>query len=153
MDTITNTNTNTNTNTITTKHLMKTELKPFQRDTVDKMLAFESSYDGGLLLNSTGTGKSLCAINMIITSNTKTLIVCGGGVKNIALMELLKIQGRNKLPMIKIESSSQFGIDPQLVESLAFAWLAWAFMQKRPANLPAVTGSKAPRILGALYPA
>ena len=86
-------------------------------------------------------------------SETKTLIVCGGGVKNIALMELLKIQGRNKLPMMKIESSSQFGIDPQLVESLAFAWLAWAFMQKRPANLPAVTGSKAPRILGALYPA
>jgi anhydro-N-acetylmuramic acid kinase len=86
-------------------------------------------------------------------SETKTLIACGGGVKNIALMELLKIQARNKLPMIKIESASQFGIDPQLVESLAFAWLAWAFMQKRPANLPAVTGSKAPRILGALYPA
>ena len=86
-------------------------------------------------------------------SETKTLIVCGGGVKNIALMELLKIQGRNKLPMMKIESSSQFGIDPQLVESLAFAWLAWDFMQKRPANLPAVTGSKGPRILGACYPA
>ena len=86
-------------------------------------------------------------------SNTQTLIVCGGGVRNIALLELLKIQARDQMPNLKIASSAQFGIDPQLVESLAFAWLAWAFMQKRPANVPAVTGAKGSRILGALYPA
>lgn len=86
-------------------------------------------------------------------SSTETLIVCGGGVKNIALMELLKIQARVKLPKLKIESSAQLGVDPQLVEGLAFAWLAWAFMQKRPANVPAVTGAKGLRVLGALYPA
>ena len=85
-------------------------------------------------------------------SNTQILIVCGGGVKNIALLELLKIQARDQLPNLKITSSAQFGIDPQLVESLAFAWLAWAFMQKRPANVPAVTGAKESRVLGALYP-
>jgi anhydro-N-acetylmuramic acid kinase len=86
-------------------------------------------------------------------SNTQTLIVCGGGVRNIALLELLKIQARQQLPRLTIASSGQFGVDPQLVESLAFAWLAWAFMQKRPANVPAVTGAKGSRILGALYPA
>jgi anhydro-N-acetylmuramic acid kinase len=86
-------------------------------------------------------------------SNTQTLIVCGGGVRNIALLELLKIQARRHLPNLRITSSAEFGIDPQLVESLAFAWLAWAFMQKRPANVPAVTGAKGSRILGALYPA
>ena len=86
-------------------------------------------------------------------SNTQTLIVCGGGVRNIALLELLKIQARRHLPNLRITSSAQFEIDPQLVESLAFAWLAWAFMQKRPANVPAVTGAKGSRILGALYPA
>ncbi len=91
---------------------------------------------------------ALCSV----ANNTQTLIVCGGGVKNIALLELLKIQGRTKLPNMQIASSAQFGIDPQLVESLAFAWLAWAFMQKRPANVPAVTGAKGLRILGALYP-
>jgi len=86
-------------------------------------------------------------------SNTETLIVCGGGVRNIALLELLKIQARHQLPRLTIASSGQFGVDPQLVESLAFAWLAWAFMQKRPANVPAVTGAKGSRILGTLYPA
>jgi anhydro-N-acetylmuramic acid kinase len=86
-------------------------------------------------------------------SNTQSLIVCGGGVRNIALLELLKIQARRQLPNLTIASSAQLGIDPQLVESLAFAWLAWAFMQKRPANVPAVTGAKGSRILGAFYPA
>ena len=50
-------------------------------------------------------------------------------------------------------SSEAAGIDPQLVEGLAFAWLAWAHKEKRPANLPAVTGAKGLRILGACYPA
>jgi anhydro-N-acetylmuramic acid kinase len=84
---------------------------------------------------------------------TRCLIVCGGGTKNIALLELLKIHAQKQIPNLVIESSAQHGIDPQLVEALAFAWLAWAHQQKRPANLPAVTGAKGLRVLGAYYPA
>lgn len=80
------------------------------------------------------------------------LIVCGGGTKNIALMELLKIFAGKIKPGLMIESSAQHGIDPQLVEGLAFAWLAWAHQRKRPANVPAVTGAKGLRVLGAYYP-
>jgi anhydro-N-acetylmuramic acid kinase len=85
---------------------------------------------------------------------THTLIVCGGGARNNALMNLLKVKAQHvfKVP-IKITTSDSAGIDPQLVEGLAFAWLAWAHKEKRPANLPAVTGAKGPRILGACYPA
>jgi anhydro-N-acetylmuramic acid kinase len=85
---------------------------------------------------------------------TQKLIVCGGGAKNNALMNLLKVKAQHlfKEP-IKITTSDSVGIDPQLVEGLAFAWLAWAHKEKRPANLPAVTGAKGPRILGACYPA
>jgi anhydro-N-acetylmuramic acid kinase len=79
--------------------------------------------------------------------------VCGGGTKNIALLELLKIHAQKQIPSLVIESSAQHGIDPQLVEALAFAWLAWAHQQKRPANMPAVTGAKGLRVLGAYYPA
>ena len=84
---------------------------------------------------------------------TQTLIVCGGGARNTALINLLKSKSAEffKHPL-KITTSDTEGIDPQLVEGLAFAWLAWAHQQKRPANLPAVTGSKGPRILGACYP-
>jgi hypothetical protein len=40
-----------------------------------------------------------------------------------------------------------------LVEALAFAWLARAFVERRVGNLPAVTGACGARLLGALYPA
>jgi anhydro-N-acetylmuramic acid kinase len=85
---------------------------------------------------------------------TQTLIVCGGGARNTALMNLLKASSQAvfKNPL-EIVTSDVLGIDPQLVEGLAFAWLAWAHKEKRPANLPAVTGAKGPRILGACYPA
>ena len=85
---------------------------------------------------------------------TEKLIVCGGGARNNALMNLLKVKAQHlfKKPL-EIITSDSAGIDPQLVEGLAFAWLAWAHKEKRPANLPAVTGAKGPRILGACYPA
>ena len=85
---------------------------------------------------------------------TQKLIVCGGGARNNALMNVLKVKSQNffKQPL-EITTSDSAGIDPQLVEGLAFAWLAWTHKEKRPANLPAVTGAKGPRILGACYPA
>jgi anhydro-N-acetylmuramic acid kinase len=85
---------------------------------------------------------------------TQSLIVCGGGARNHALMNLFRVKAQNffKNPL-EITTSESAGIDPQLVEGLAFAWLAWAHQEKRPANLPAVTGAKGPRILGACYPA
>ena len=85
---------------------------------------------------------------------TQTLIVCGGGARNIALLELFKARAKDLFKnSLEIVTSDALGIDPQLVEGLAFAWLAWAHKEKRPANLPAVTGAKGPRILGACYPA
>ena len=86
--------------------------------------------------------------------HTQKLIVCGGGARNHALMNLLKVKSGDFFKRtLEITTSDSAGIDPQLVEGLAFAWLAWAHKEKRPANLPAVTGAKGPRILGACYPA
>jgi len=85
---------------------------------------------------------------------TQKLIICGGGARNTAMMNVF-ITHSTKLfaSPLEIVTSDTLGIDPQLVEGLAFAWLAWAHKEKRPANLPAVTGAKGPRILGACYPA
>lgn len=85
---------------------------------------------------------------------TQKLIICGGGARNHALINLFKVKSHHffKQPL-EITTSDSAGIDPQLVEGLAFAWLAWAHKEKRPANLPAVTGAKGSRILGACYPA
>jgi anhydro-N-acetylmuramic acid kinase len=84
---------------------------------------------------------------------TEVLIVCGGGVRNTALLNGLRDHAQTVFShALEIRSSEASGIDPQLVEALAFAWLAWAHKTKRPANLPAVTGASGPRILGACYP-
>ena len=79
---------------------------------------------------------------------TQRLVVCGGGAFNTALMDRL----RQRLDPIEVLDSGALGLPAQQVEATAFAWLAWCHVQGRPGNLPAVTGAKGPRVLGALYP-
>lgn len=77
------------------------------------------------------------------------LILCGGGAKNGYLIERLK----EHLPDFTTVSSDQLGWSADAMEAAAFAWLAWAFQNKKAGNIPAVTGAFGPRRLGALYPA
>ena len=81
--------------------------------------------------------------------------VCGGGAFNRHLMGQLVGALRQKLPVhaFDIDTTDALGISPNHVESLAFAWLAQRFCLRQPGNVPAVTGAKGPRVLGALYPA
>jgi anhydro-N-acetylmuramic acid kinase len=83
---------------------------------------------------------------------TKRLLICGGGIKNNRLITQIK-KVCAWIPQENIQSTAVRSIDPQTVEAAAFAWLAWAHQRKQPANLPAVTGAKGLRILGAHYPA
>ncbi len=80
----------------------------------------------------------------------EAVYVCGGGAYNGALMRALAAElGGNT----KVESTAALGVAPNRVEALAWAWLAYRFEQRKAGNLPAVTGAKGARILGALYPA
>ena len=76
------------------------------------------------------------------------IIVCGGGAKNKALMRRLA----ELCAPAALEPSDRHGIDPQLVEATAFAWLAQRALQGLPGNLASVTGARGPRVLGAVYP-
>ena len=80
---------------------------------------------------------------------TCRLLVCGGGAFNTHLMHRLAAL----LPAVAVVSTAAHGVPPEQVEALAFAWLAAAFGTRQPGNLPAVTGARGPRVLGALYPA
>ncbi len=79
----------------------------------------------------------------------RRLIACGGGVRNGALLARL----RHLLAPMPVESSARHGIEPLQVEAAAFAWLAQQALRGQPGNLPAVTGARGARILGAIYPA
>lgn len=86
---------------------------------------------------------------------TQTVYVCGGGAENGFLMQLLAqaLNRGNETASIKVLSTAALGIAPNHVEAFAFAWLARRFDQRLPGNLPAVTGARGLRVLGALYPA
>ena len=79
----------------------------------------------------------------------QALYVCGGGAHNNTLMQRI----RTLLPGIQVATTAALGIDPDWVEALAFAWLARQALHHAPGNLPAVTGARGERILGAIYPA
>lgn len=80
---------------------------------------------------------------------TTRLLVCGGGVRNPLLMARL----RARLAGVTVESSQYWGLDPDYLEAMGFAWLARETLAGRPGNLPAVTGARGPRVLGAIHPA
>ncbi|WP_345589970.1 anhydro-N-acetylmuramic acid kinase [Verticiella sediminum] len=75
--------------------------------------------------------------------------VCGGGAANPVLLAAIAAE----LPGVVVASTAELGIPPQQVEALAFAWLARTHVEGLSGNLPAVTGARGPRILGAYYPA
>lgn len=95
------------------------------------------------------TALSLCNAVQRECPTTQALYVCGGGVHNTTLMQRL----HSLLPTTQVASTSAVGIDPDWMEALAFAWLARQTLHHLPGNLPAVTGARGARILGAIHPA
>ncbi|MBS7559324.1 MULTISPECIES: anhydro-N-acetylmuramic acid kinase [Pseudomonas] len=80
---------------------------------------------------------------------TQELLVCGGGAHNGTLMRRLSAL----LPGTQVNSTAVYGVDPDWVEAMAFAWLAHCCLEGIAANRPSVTGARGPRVLGAIYPA
>lgn len=84
--------------------------------------------------------------------DTDEILVCGGGVHNIRLMSSLLSSAQNLISKdIKAISTAEKGINPDQMESMAFAWLAMRTLERRPGNLPSVTGACEEVVLGAVY--
>jgi anhydro-N-acetylmuramic acid kinase len=76
-----------------------------------------------------------------------TVYLCGGGARNLYLVELLK----STLVGTTIRSTAERNIDPQHIEGAAFAWLAYRRLQQLPGVLASVTGARRDSISGAIY--
>lgn len=85
----------------------------------------------------------------ILRPHVKELRVCGGGAKNPLMISELALLN----PELVVTTTADLGVDPQDVEGLAFAWLAYRFDRRESGNLPSATGASGSRILGCLYPA
>ena len=82
-------------------------------------------------------------------TESEAVFVCGGGAYNHALMAALQ----QRLAPRFVSTTATLGIPEMDVEAVAFAWLGQAFFAGDAGNLPAVTGARGPRRLGAYYPA
>jgi anhydro-N-acetylmuramic acid kinase len=88
-----------------------------------------------------------CSIAQAVKNHapeTQKILICGGGAHNEHLMKRLQIN----LPDYPISSTDTFGVHPDWVEAMAFAWLAKQTIHGLPGNLPAVTGARQAVVLG-----
>lgn len=76
------------------------------------------------------------------------LYLCGGGTHNKTLFHNL----HTLLPKVAVKSVADLGVNPDYLEAMLFAWLAAQTINSQAVNLTKITGSKAPAILGAIYP-
>lgn len=76
------------------------------------------------------------------------LYVCGGGAHNAGLLAALQ---RLAAPQT-VSTTAALGLNPDYVEAVAFAWFAKRTLEGRRSSLASVTGARADRILGGIYP-
>lgn len=93
------------------------------------------------------TAITICDAIKQYAPDTERVLICGGGIHNDYLLEL--IQQHLECP---VESTELYGLHPDHVEAMAFAWLARQTMNNLPGNLKEVTGAANSVILGGIYP-
>jgi SNF2 family DNA or RNA helicase len=79
---------------------LKTELKEFQKETVERMLKYEEKYDGGLLLNDAGLGKTICMLGVMNRYKLRTLIIVNSGLIENWINEIKKHTTVNLLDVV-----------------------------------------------------
>lgn len=80
---------------------------------------------------------------------TEEIYLAGGGARNSALVSRITSLARGR----RVALTDALGVPTAHVEAMAFAWLAMKCVRREPVDLTAVTGARAARVLGAIYPA
>lgn len=75
------------------------------------------------------------------------VMLCGGGTYNDYLCQRID----QNAPGYLLQTTTEFGIEPQWIEATAFAWLAKQTLAGLPSNVPSVTGASRSTILGGIY--
>jgi anhydro-N-acetylmuramic acid kinase len=84
--------------------------------------------------------------NAIRPVHPAEVLVCGGGVHNAHLVS--RLSGR--LPQTSFHSTANYGLDPDWVEAVLFAWLAQERLAGRFQDTRQITGASKPVMLGAI---
>jgi anhydro-N-acetylmuramic acid kinase len=95
------------------------------------------------------TARSIADAIASLTVNIDRVLLCGGGSHNT----LLRSRIAQLLPKQKHGSTTDFGIDADWLEAMAFAWLAKQRLDSKSGNIPSTTGASRACILGGIYSA
>jgi len=80
----------------------------------------------------------------ILPHDPGDVLVCGGGAHNRHLLHRLEAQ----MPGIPVKSTAEFGLDPDWVEAVLFAWLARERLAGHALDTGSITGAEHPVLLG-----
>ena len=80
--------------------------------------------------------------------DVEQVYICGGGARNEFLVEELESQ----LHECDLFTTDELGVEADAVEAMAFAWLAYAHINKIQGSIASVTGAKEGAILGTFCP-
>lgn len=78
-----------------------------------------------------------------------TLILGGGGTRNATLCGHLE----QKFAPSKVTTASEFGVNDDAKEAIAFAMFGYNTLKSKPSNVPSATGASCRMILGKITPA
>ncbi len=93
------------------------------------------------------TARTIADAILHYETEVEEILVCGGGAHN----EVLMLRLADLLDPAIVESTEPYGLHPDWVEAMAFAWLAQRTLTGQPGNIPAVTGARHSVVLGAIY--
>ncbi len=90
---------------------------------------------------------ALTIVDEVKKFNIELLLVCGGGVKNVFLMQRLS----EELQETEVSSTDAYGTNSEFMEAMAFSWLAHKRVNNEMVNLKDATGAGRNAILGGVY--
>jgi len=86
---------------------------------------------------------ALSISNEVLRFNRDGVLLCGGGAKNIFLIERIKAL----MPNVEVAIAQ----NSDMIEAMTFAWLAYKRIHREEVNLKDVTGASRNAVLGGLY--
>lgn len=95
------------------------------------------------------TARSIAhAVDRFVPQPLGDVLLSGGGARNPALREAIAMTLAPRL----VRPFDDLYFSGGAKEAVAFALLGWLHLRRRAGNVPAATGARGPRVLGALYP-
>ena len=91
---------------------------------------------------------STIAKQILEFKDVEQVYICGGGARNEFLVEELE----SELHEYELFTTDELGVTADAVEAMAFAWLAYAHVNKIQGSIASVTGASKGAILGTYCP-